>query len=80
MQRLLLTFEGRMVKVNQTRNGEGARSKNAYLFNVKFFESLCGAVDCVLLHLLAHVSVLDHRLAVAHLVVCVSVKTIHERY
>lgn len=45
----------------------------AYLFDVKLFECLCCAVHSILLHLLAHVSILDHRLAVAHFVRCVAV-------
>jgi len=36
------------------------------LLNVVFFECLGCAVDGVLLHLLAHVGILDHRLSVSH--------------
>lgn len=38
----------------------------AYLFNVELLHRLCGRVDGILLHLLAHVSVLDNCLAVRH--------------
>ena len=37
------------------------------LLDVELFEGLGGAVDGVLLHVLGHVSVLDHCLAVCHL-------------
>lgn len=39
----------------------------AYLFNIILFDRLRGAVHCVLLHVFAHVGVLDHCLAVCHL-------------
>lgn len=38
------------------------------LLDVVLLQGLGGAVNSVLLHLLAHVSVLDHRLAIRHLV------------
>lgn len=46
---------------------QGIPCFDRYLFNVVFLKSLCGAVDSILLHLLAHVSVLDHGLSITHL-------------
>jgi len=36
------------------------------LLNVVLLQRLCGAVDCILLHLLRHVSILDHGLPFCH--------------
>lgn len=40
------------------------------LFDIVFLDSLSGTVDCVLLHLLGHVSVLDNSLSVRHCGCC----------
>jgi len=37
------------------------------LFNVVLFQGLSGTVHCILLHLFAHVSVLDYGFAISHL-------------
>ena len=44
------------------------------LLNVVLLQGLRGAVHRVLLHLLGHVRVLDHRLPLGHLVLCLCVK------
>ena len=36
------------------------------LLNIVLLQGLCGTVDGVLLHILCHVSILDHSLAVSH--------------
>lgn len=53
---------------------DGRRKVNSlreiiYLLNVVLLEGLGGAIDGVLLHLLAHVSVLNHGLSITHFVV-----------
>jgi len=36
------------------------------LFDIVLLQSLCGAVDSILLHLLRHVGILDHGLSLCH--------------
>lgn len=46
----------------------GSRVNTIYLLDVVLLDSLRGAIDSVLLHVLAHVGVLDDGFAVGHLV------------